>query len=97
MPSNPVNGTSFLIIVDVMRTRLRLLVIGLALAGTTVAGCSSTTSATPGAVQDQATTSPSVMTEPTCAEGGACEIGDIGPGNGIVFYVASTPFFSAAP
>ena len=29
---------------------------------------------------------------PTCAEGGACQIGDIGPGGGTVFYVATTPF-----
>ena len=28
----------------------------------------------------------------SCAAGGACAIGDLGPGGGIVFYVASTPF-----
>ncbi|MFZ4486505.1 MAG: hypothetical protein ACOYO9_07960 [Candidatus Nanopelagicales bacterium] len=83
-----------------MRTRLGLLIVGLALVGAGVAGCSSTTSGTSGAVQDDATTSPSGVTAApasSCAEGGACAIGDIGPGNGIVFYVASTPFFSAAP
>ena len=28
----------------------------------------------------------------TCAAGGTCEVGDIGPGGGIVFYVVTTPF-----
>jgi uncharacterized repeat protein (TIGR02543 family) len=28
----------------------------------------------------------------TCAQGGRCIVGDIGPGGGIVFYVAETPF-----
>ena len=28
----------------------------------------------------------------TCATGGTCEVGDIGPGGGIVFYVSPTPF-----
>ena len=28
----------------------------------------------------------------TCAEGGTCKVRDIGPGGGIVFYVATTPF-----
>jgi uncharacterized repeat protein (TIGR02543 family) len=28
----------------------------------------------------------------TCAQGGRCIVGDIGPGGGIVFYVAGTPF-----
>lgn len=28
----------------------------------------------------------------TCAQGGVCTLGDIGPGGGIVFYVAVTPF-----
>jgi uncharacterized protein (TIGR02145 family) len=28
----------------------------------------------------------------TCATGGPCAVGDIGPGGGYVFYVASTPF-----
>ena len=28
----------------------------------------------------------------TCAEGGTCVVGDIGPGNGTVFYVSPTPF-----
>jgi len=34
--------------------------------------------------------------DPTCAEGGVCEVGDIGPGGGIVFYVTATPFTSDA-
>jgi len=83
-----------------MRTRLGLLFVGLALAGMGLAGCSSTTSVTSGAIQDDVIASPSVVTAspvPSCADGGACEIGDIGPGNGIVFYVTSTPFTSAAP
>jgi hypothetical protein len=28
----------------------------------------------------------------SCAAGGACAIGDVGPGGGIIFYVASAPF-----
>ena len=83
-----------------MRTQLRLLVVGLALAGMGLAGCSSTTPATSGAIQDDVVEQGTVGSPapvPSCADGGACEIGDIGPGNGIVFYVASTPFFSAAP
>jgi hypothetical protein len=36
---------------------------------------------------------------PTCAQGGVCQLGDIGPGGGIVFYVAPSAngFISAAP
>jgi hypothetical protein len=30
----------------------------------------------------------------SCADGGACVVGDTGPGGGIVFYVASEPFAS---
>ena len=30
----------------------------------------------------------------TCATGGTCQLGDIGPGGGRVFYVATTPFAS---
>jgi len=29
---------------------------------------------------------------PTCAEGGICRVGDVGPGGGTVFYVATTAF-----
>ena len=85
---------------DVIRTQLRLLVVGLALAGVGLAGCSSTTPATSGAIQDDVVEQGTVGSPapvPSCADGGACEIGDIGPGNGIVFYVSSTPFTSAAP
>jgi hypothetical protein len=35
---------------------------------------------------------PTQAAAPTCAEGGVCQVGDIGPGGGIVFYVASTTF-----
>lgn len=28
----------------------------------------------------------------TCAQGGVCSVGDIGPGGGLVFYVSATPF-----
>jgi hypothetical protein len=36
---------------------------------------------------------------PTCAQGGVCQVGEVGPGGGIVFYVSPSPngFFSAAP
>jgi len=36
---------------------------------------------------------------PTCAQGGVCQVGDVGPGGGYVFYVSPSPngFFSAAP
>jgi hypothetical protein len=35
----------------------------------------------------------------TCAQGGVCAVGDVGPGGGIVFYVSPSAngFFSAAP
>ena len=36
-------------------------------------------------------------TAPSCAEGGVCALGDIGPGGGIVFYAPVTPFTSDAP
>lgn len=29
---------------------------------------------------------------PTCAQGGVCQVGDIGPGGGIVYFVATTSF-----
>lgn len=86
-----------------MRHRLGLLVVGLVLATVGIAACSSTTSESSGAAQDDATASasaslsPTVAPEPSCADGGACEIGDVGPGNGIVFYVAPYTFQSAAP
>ena len=88
---------------DAVRHRLGLLVVGLAIASVGIAACSSTTSESSGAAQDDATASasaspgPTVAPEPSCADGGACEIGDIGPGNGIVFYVAPYTFQSAAP
>lgn len=37
-----------------------------------------------------ATTTP-VAPPPSCAEGGTCAVGDIGPGGGYVFYAAATP------
>ena len=42
---------------------------------------------------DDPTEEPVAVT--TCAEGGACAVGDTGPGGGIVFYVASSPFTCA--
>ena len=77
-----------------VRSRLGTLVIGFALVTSGVAGCSATTGA-PGAVQDvasAATTTASSAPAASCAEGGVCQIGDAGPGGGIVFYVASAPF-----
>jgi len=38
------------------------------------------------------TTAPAHAVAATCAEGGVCQVGDIGPGGGIVFYVAPTTF-----
>ena len=35
---------------------------------------------------------PAEAAAPTCAQGGVCQVGDIGPGGGIVFYVASGTF-----
>jgi hypothetical protein len=35
---------------------------------------------------------PAEASAPTCAQGGVCQVGDIGPGGGIVFYVASGTF-----
>jgi hypothetical protein len=34
----------------------------------------------------------SMPTVPTCATGGSCVVGDVGPGGGLIFYVAITPF-----
>lgn len=88
---------------DAVRHGLGLLVVGLVLASVGIAACSWTTSESSGAAQDDATASasaslsPTVAPEPSCADGGACEIGDVGPGNGIVFYVAPYTFQSAAP
>ena len=86
-----------------MRTRLGLLVVGLALASTGLAACSSTASEASGTAQDDVTESAASLPDSSaapalsCADGGACAIGDIGPGNGIVFYVAPYGFQSAAP
>ena len=38
------------------------------------------------------TSAPAHAVAATCAEGGVCQVGDIGPGGGIVFYVAPTTF-----
>ena len=68
--------------------------IGFALVTSGVAGCSATTGAS-GAVQDVASAAASTASSApaaSCAEGGVCQIGDAGPGGGIVFYVASAPF-----
>lgn len=35
---------------------------------------------------------PANAVAPTCAQGGVCQVGDIGPGGGIVYFVATTPF-----
>lgn len=73
-----------------MGTRMRMLTVGLALAAAAMAGCSSTTAGSSGAMQDDATASASAGA--ACADGGVCQIGDEGPGGGAVFYAASTPF-----
>ena len=99
-----------------MRTRLKLLTVGLVLVTVAVAGCSSTAGSS-GAVQDDASsaaasssaasTAPapspasssaaSTSPAPSCADGGVCVLGDTGPGGGVVFYVASTPWGTADP
>ena len=99
-----------------MRTRLKLLTVGLVLVTVAVAGCSSTAGSS-GAVQDDASSaeaassagkaapapSPasssaaSTSPAPSCADGGVCVLGDTGPGGGVVFYVASTPWGTADP
>ena len=42
---------------------------------------------------------PAQAAAPTCAEGGVCAVGDVGPGGGIVFYVSPSAngFISASP
>ena len=35
---------------------------------------------------------PARAAAPTCAQGGVCQVGDTGPGGGIVYFVATTPF-----
>lgn len=37
------------------------------------------------------TTPPTTTTLPPCSQGGACAVGDKGPGGGVVFYVGSAP------
>ena len=63
------------------------------IAAVSVDGTSPSSSITPaittGAVPVVASTSPVVL---TCANGGACVVGDAGPGGGTVFFVATTPF-----
>ena len=97
-----------------MRSRVKTLTIGFVLATAAMAGCSSTTAISSGAVQNDATASASSSPSPaastgapavvqeaapaeatagaSCADGGVCQVGDTGPGSGIVFYVASAPF-----
>lgn len=38
--------------------------------------------------------SPAASVVLTCSQGGVCKVGDAGPGGGIVFYIALTPFAS---
>jgi hypothetical protein len=38
-----------------------------------------------------------VWTGPTCAQGGACVVGDTGPGGGVVFYVHASGTFACGP
>ena len=77
---------------------MRMLTVGLVLATAAMAGCSSTTAGSSGALQDDATASASADATASasagaaCADGGVCVFGDTGPGGGVVFYVASTPF-----
>ena len=59
---------------------------------TTVAATTTTVAATTSTVA--ATTSTVAAITLTCAAGGACRVGDTGPGGGKVFYVASTSFTS---
>ena len=59
---------------------------------TTVAATTTTVAATTTTVA--ATTSTVAAITLTCAAGGACRVGDTGPGGGKVFYVASTSFTS---
>lgn len=80
-----------------------LALTGLALACLSAVACSSAPPGSEQAVQDVASTSASsgsttsAGSGPSCADGGPCEVGDSGPGGGIVFYVASEPFMSSAP
>lgn len=46
-------------------------------------------------VVESRTTTTTVKKALSCASGGACRLGDTGPGGGIVFYVASSTFASA--
>ena len=86
-----------------MRTSLKLLTVGLVLVTAAVAGCSSTTAGPAGAIQDDVAVVPPPRPDggqpmvaatqgASCADGGVCVFGDTGPGGGVVFYVASTPF-----
>ena len=80
-----------------MRTRMKLMTVGLVLVTAAVAGCSSTTAGSAGAIQDDVVAAPgsdptASPTSSSCADGGVCVFGDTGPGGGVVFYVASTPF-----
>lgn len=63
------------------------------IAAVNVDGTSATSLATPsirtGAAPVVITTAPIAL---TCATGGTCVVGDRGPGGGIVYYVATTPF-----
>ena len=72
-----------------MRTRMKLLTVGLVLATAARAGCSSTTGSS-GAVQDE------VPQGASCADGGVCVLGNSGPGGGVVFYVSPKAFACGA-
>jgi hypothetical protein len=61
--------------------RLRLLLCGL---GVVVGAVGALIPATP------------AVAAPTCADGGECALGDIGPGGGVVFFVKGTGAFSAS-
>lgn len=64
------------------------------IAPTTTIRSTTTTAPTTTTTTVASTTTTTVL---TCATGGTCRLGDIGPGGGKVFYVASTNFTSGAP
>ncbi|CAB4657396.1 unannotated protein [freshwater metagenome] len=75
--------------------RKKVLFISTILSALFLASCGVSSATTTTTTSTTTTTTTTTTVAPlSCAKGGVCEVGDIGPGGGTVMYVASEPFTS---